>query len=350
MEIGQVLSSLTNAFGFLGPISYKYGMLIGDVEIKGKVVLGPMAGVTTVAYRDFMKPFGVGLSYSEMISDCGIAFGNKRTYDYLETSEIDHPVGLQIFGFDAATAEKSIAIIEKEAKYDILDINLGCPVYKVTKTGAGSSWLKRPEELEEYMKRIVAASHKPVTAKIRLGWDESSINVFDVSKRLERAGVKAISVHCRTKAQGYAGNADYQAIAGLKEQLSVPLIVSGDIFTALDAKKAIDVTHADMVMVARGGLGHPYLVTQINALLEKGETLPDPSLEQQVAWAKQFSEMLIALHGEETAIRELRGLIPHFFSGFPGHKAVRNQIATRTNSKSDLFMALDWLLERVGRL
>ena len=126
MEIGQVLSSLTNAFGFLSPISYKYGVLIGDVEIKGKVVLGPMAGVTTVAYRDFMKPFGVGLSYSEMISDCGIAFGNKRTYDYLETSEIDHPVGLQIFGFDAATAEKSIAIIEKEAKYDISPLYPSC--------------------------------------------------------------------------------------------------------------------------------------------------------------------------------------------------------------------------------
>lgn len=321
-------------------------MKIGDVEIKGKVVLGPMAGVTTVAYREFMKPFGVGLSYSEMISDCGIAFGNKRTYDYLGTSEMDHPVGLQIFGFDAATAEKAIAIIEKEADYEILDVNLGCPVYKVTKTGAGSSWLKKPEELEEYMKRIVAASHKPVTAKIRLGWDEESINVFEVAKRLERAGVAAISVHCRTKAQGYAGAADYEAIRGLKEQLSVPLIVSGDIFTAQDAKKAVDITHADLVMVARGGLGHPYLVTQINALLLSGEILDDPTLLQQVEWAKQFSEMLIALHGEETAIRELRGLIPHFFAGFPGHKAVRNQIATRTNSKDDLFKTFDWLLTR----
>ncbi len=324
------------------------GMFIGNVEIKGKVVLGPMAGVTTVAYRDFMKPFGVGLSYSEMISDCGIAFGNKRTFDYLETSKIDHPVGLQIFGFDAATAEKAIGLIEQNSEYDILDVNLGCPVYKVTKTGAGSSWLKKPEELEEYMKRIVAASHKPVTAKIRLGWDENSINVFDVSKRLERAGVQAISVHCRTKAQGYAGTADYNAIAGLKEQLSIPLIVSGDIFTAEDAKKAIEITHADMVMVARGGLGHPYLVTQINALLERGEVLPDPGLAEQIAWAKQFSEMLIDLHGEDAAIKELRGLIPHFFSGFPGHKAVRNQIATRTNSKADLFMAFDWLEQRVG--
>ena len=324
------------------------GMFIGNVEIKGKVVLGPMAGVTTVAYRDFMKPFGVGLSYSEMISDCGIAFGNKRTFDYLETSKIDHPVGLQIFGFDAATAEKAIALIEQNSEYDILDVNLGCPVYKVTKTGAGSSWLKKPEELEEYMKRIVAASHKPVTAKIRLGWDENSINVFDVSKRLERAGVQAISVHCRTKAQGYAGTADYHAIEGLKEELSIPLIVSGDIFTAEDAKKAIEITHADMVMVARGGLGHPYLVTQINALLERGEILPDPGLAEQIAWAKQFSEMLIDLHGEDAAIKELRGLIPHFFSGFPGHKAVRNQIATRTNSKADLFMAFDWLEQRVG--
>ena len=319
-------------------------MNIGGIEIKGKVVLAPMAGVTSLAYREFMKPFGVGLSYSEMISDCGIAFGNRRTYEYLETSEIDHPVGLQIFGYSADIAEKAIAIIEKEATYDILDVNLGCPVYKVTKTGSGSSWLRKEEELEEYIRRIVVASHKPVTAKIRLGWDDDSINVFSVAERLQRAGVAAIGIHCRTKAQGYAGKANYEAIRGLKSKISVPLIVSGDIFNAQDAKAAVEITGADMVMVARGGLGHPYLVTQINALLEEGVELPDPSLEQQVEYAKRFSEMLIALRGETVAIKELRGLIPHFFAGFPGYKATRNQIATRTNSKKDLFLTLNGIL------
>jgi nifR3 family TIM-barrel protein len=193
-------------------------MKIGDLEIKGHVILGPMAGVTTLAYREFMKPFGVALSYSEMVSDCGLVYENKKTYEYLATSEVDRPVGIQLFGFDAEKTCRAIEICEKEAEYDVLDINLGCPVFKVTKTGAGSAWLKKPNDLYYYMKKICETSHKPVTAKIRLGWDEKNINVFEVAKGLELAGVKAITIHCRTSKQGYSGVADYKAIAGLKKR------------------------------------------------------------------------------------------------------------------------------------
>ena len=149
-------------------------MKIKNIEIQGHVILGPMAGVTTLAYRDFMKPFGVGLSYSEMISDCGIDYGNSRTFEYLQTSKLDRPVGLQLFGFSAQNAVKAIEIIEKCADFDILDINLGCPVFKVTKTGAGSARLKDPVALEEYMKEICRVSTKPDSAKNRHGGDEKS--------------------------------------------------------------------------------------------------------------------------------------------------------------------------------
>ncbi|MCH4211107.1 MAG: tRNA-dihydrouridine synthase family protein, partial [Bacilli bacterium] len=170
-------------------------MKIADIEIKTPVILAPMAGVTTLAYREFMKPFGVGLSYSEMISDCGLVYGNALTREYAKTSKIDHPVGLQLFGNDPAIAKKAIAILEGIASYDILDVNLGCPVYKVTKTGAGSAMLKDPNTLYTYMREVVSSSHKPVSAKIRLGWDSQSINVREVASLLEKTGVSLISIH-----------------------------------------------------------------------------------------------------------------------------------------------------------
>jgi len=311
-------------------------MRIGDLEINGKVILGPMAGITTLAYREFMKPFGVALSYSEMISDCGIAYENKRTYEYLKTSELDSPVGLQLFGFDIKNTAKAIEIVQNEAIYDVLDINLGCPVHKVTKTGAGSSWLRNIDGLRDYMHEVCRISTKPVTAKIRLGWDENSINVFEVSKALEEVGVKAVTVHCRTKEQGYSGKANYHAVSGLKETLSIPLIVSGDIFTLDDAIKCVNETNADGVMVARGGVGNPYLVTQIDHYFKTGEKLPSPTVRDQLAYARSYASMLIRMKGEEMAIRELKGILPHFFSGFPGYKKIRLSLTTNMSNEKEM--------------
>ena len=325
-------------------------MKIGDIELDGNVILGPMAGITTLAYREFMKPFGVALSYSEMISDCGIAYGNKRTMDYLATSKKERPVGLQLFGFDIKNSAKAIEIMQNSAEYDVLDLNFGCPVFKVTKTGAGSSWLRRPEELKAYVTEIVRISKKPVTAKIRLGWDDKSINVFEISSILQEAGVAAITVHCRTKEQGYSGKADYAAIKGLKETLRIPLIVSGDIFTLDDAIKSVNETHADGVMVARGGVGNPYLITQIDHYFKTGERLPDPTGLQQVEYAEQFAKMLIDLKGEEIAIRELRGILPHFFFGNPGYKKLRVFVASKMTTKADLEAALNGYKEEAKRI
>ncbi|MBR1847291.1 MAG: tRNA-dihydrouridine synthase [Bacilli bacterium] len=309
---------------------------IGNVELNGNVILGPMAGITSLAYREFMKPFGVALSYSEMISDCGIAYENQKTLDYLKTSELDVPVGLQLFGFDIKNSAKAIQIIENCAKFDILDLNFGCPVHKVTKTGAGSSWLRDIPKLFEYTKAICELSKKPVTAKIRLGWDDQSINVFEVSEALEKAGVKAITVHCRTKEQGYSGKADYHAISGLKEILQIPLFVSGDIFALDDAINSVNITHADGVMVARGGVGNPFLITQIDHYFKTGERLPDSTVADQIRYARAYAQKLIDLKGEDIAIRELKGILPHFFSGFPGYKKFRLAFTINMSNKNEM--------------
>ena len=157
------------------------------IELEGQILLAPMAGVTNLAYRRFMKPFGVALTYSEMISDCGLVYGNKQTLEYIRTTPDERPVALQLFGSSIESSVKAIEILERAADYDILDINIGCPVYKVTRTGAGSAWLKRPDELFEYLKAVVQASHKPVTVKIRLGWDQNSINVHEIVPLIEKA-------------------------------------------------------------------------------------------------------------------------------------------------------------------
>lgn len=309
---------------------------IGDIELNGKVILGPMAGVTTLAYREFMKPFGVALSYSEMISDCGIDYGNSRTLTYLATSNIDRPVGLQLFGYDKDNLVKAIGYVEEKAEYEILDINLGCPVHKVTKTGAGSAWLKNPPALYEMMRAVVSASHKPVTAKVRLGWDEEHITIFEVVEALEEAGVSMITVHARTTSQLYEGEPNYELIRDLRGKMNIPLCVSGNIFKPEDALKAMEITGADYVMVARGGLGNPRLVTNINLALEGKELLPQPTVLEQCDWAEDFSMRLIEQCGERQALMMLRGLAPHFFKGFPGYKKVRANISMSINTKEDL--------------
>jgi nifR3 family TIM-barrel protein len=309
---------------------------IGNIELSSPVVLAPMAGVSTLPYREFMKPFGVALSYSEMISDCGLSYGNKETYEYFKTSKKERPIGLQIFGYSLDYALKAIKILEEQADYDILDINLGCPVYKVTKQGAGSAWLKKPSSLYTYMRAICEASYKPVTAKIRLGWDENSINVKEVASLLEKAGCEGIAIHCRTAKQGYLGKADYSAIKDFHKVISIPFGVSGDIYSPEDAKLAMDISGADYVLVARGGLGHPNLVSDIISYLKDGTYDKTIDVLKQTQYAQSFAKMLVDYEGERRAIPQLRGLIPHFFSGFPGYKRIRLAITDNIHSYADL--------------
>lgn len=315
---------------------------IADTEISSQVVLGPMAGITSQAYRLFVKPFGIGLSFTEMISDCGLFYQNQNTFTYLPTQITDHPIGIQLFGSKIENAIKAIEIIQNAGvPYEFIDLNFGCPVTKVTKTGAGSSWLKKPQKLQDYVASIVAYSKRPITAKIRLGWDDEQINFSEVVQRLEKAGVSAITIHARTTTQMYSGKANWELLSGLKSTMRVPLIISGDIFTLDDAIKALEITKADAVMVARGAVGNPHLIRQIDTYLKTGERLPDATLGEQINYLKAYIDLLIEEKGERQAIMILRGIAPKFFNGFPGMKTVKNEIATSIETKSDLEAILD---------
>lgn len=308
---------------------------IGNVELSSRIILGPMAGVTSLAYREFMKPFGVGLSVTEMVSDCGLNYGNQNTLKYIKTGNIDHPVAIQLFGAKYEQMVQSIdVLINSKEKFELIDINLGCPVPKVTNSGAGSALLKDLNYLKTYMTAIVNKSPVPVTAKIRLGWDENSINVFETIKILESCGVSAIAVHARTRSQLYSGKANYELIRDLQLKMNVPLIISGDIFTLDDAIIALDITKAQFVMVARGGVGNPKLITQINEYLEHNKRISDVNIDENVQNLLTFTTMLIDEKGEYSAMKIMRGLAPKFF-WWPGSKKLRIELS-QINTFEDL--------------
>ena len=314
---------------------------IGNVEIKSRVVLAPMAGITSLAYRNFMKPFGVGLVVTEMVSDCGLIYGNDKTIEYLKTTKEERPVAIQLFGGDAENICEAIDIVLKEnPNVDIIDINLGCPVPKVTKTGAGSALLKDPKKLYEYMKKICDYSPLPVTAKIRLGWDEKSINFMENIEALERAGVKAIGLHTRTAKQGYSGKANYEIIRGLQAKMNVPLIISGDIYTLEDTLQFLDISGATAVMVARGGVGHPRLIEQLNHYFETHEKLPEATIEENIEYLLRFTDMLIEEKGEYKAMMLLRGIATKFFDGYPNTKKIKNALAQTLTTRESLMRIL----------
>lgn len=315
---------------------------IGNVEINGKVVLAPMAGFTSLGYRNFMKPFGVALTVTEMVSDCGIIYDNKKTIEYLKTTEFERPVAIQLFGSSAETICKAMdKVLEFNPNIDIFDVNLGCPAPKVTKTGAGAALLKDPKKLEEMFSKICKHSKIPVTAKIRLGWDDSSINFMENVKALEKAGIAAISIHARTKTSGYAGKPKFNLLENLRNEMKVPLIVSGDIYTLNDAIKAINITKADAVMVARGGVGNPKLITQINEYFENNKIIDNSSLEENKRYIIELADKLIEEKGEFTAMLNMRAIAPKFLNAFPNMKKAKNKLASALTTRDSLIRILN---------
>lgn len=311
---------------------------IGNVEIPGNVVLAPMAGVTSYAYRVFMAPFGVSLSVTEMISDCGIIYGNEETLRYLPKKGDPRPIALQLFGGEKENLVKAIETIQsiKDVDYDILDLNLGCPVPKVTRNNGGSAWLKDEDRLIDMLQEVVKASKHPVSVKIRLGWDDESINFMRLIPKMEKAGVSMIAVHFRTTKQLYGGIARYELGQDLRSKMTVPLVISGDIFTLEDAIKGMEITGADAVMVARGGMGNPHLIKQIDHYYKNGEKLPDISLKEQIQNLRTFAKLLIEEKGEKVAINNLRGIASHFLSGYANTKQFRVKISQTMTSIEDL--------------
>ena len=315
---------------------------LGNIEIKGKVVLAPMAGFTSTGFRKYMKPFGVSLAYSEMVSDMGLIYGNKETLTYLNSDENERPLGIQLFGSDPKNMAEAAKIVEKYTnKFDFFDINAGCPVNKVTRSGAGSALLKNPEVLAEMVRVLKANTDKPVTVKIRLGWDNSHINFMEVIKLVEDAGVDAIAIHARTTKELYMGTPHYELLKDLQSKMRVPLIVSGNIYTLDDAINAINITGAQAVMVARGIVGNPTLIRQINEYYKTGERIESASLNEQKEYCLELARFLIEEKGEERAMKIYRSMAPKFFVGFPDSKALRSKLAQDMSTYHFLKEALD---------
>lgn len=308
-----------------------------NYKIDSKVILAPMAGFTFYSYRKFMQMFGVGISYSEMVSDHGLVYDNKQTIAYLKTDNLEHPFGIQLFGHDSKTINGAIDIIVKEkVACDFIDINLACPVKKVTKQGSGSSLLKDLDYLKKMMKEIIQHSPFPITAKIRLGIDDEHLNFKEVIQVLQDLGVKMIAIHARTAKQLYSGKARYELLKDIKKDMTIPLIISGDIFTLDDAIHALKITNADGVMIARGGVGNPTLIRQINQYFKDGTRLDDADLDTQKQYCLTLAKMMCEDMGEEKAMRVFKSIGPKFFNGFKNSKNIRVSIASKINTYNEL--------------
>ena len=320
---------------------------IGGLEIGGRVVLGPMSGYTTPAYRDFMKPFGVALSYTEMVSDMGCIFGMRTTREFIEFGE-SHPTGVQLFGSSPENLVKAAEYALKvNPKIAFVDVNMGCPVHKVNRTGAGCVLMKEPKKCGDIIRALKSAVDVPVTAKIRLGWSSGTVNFRNVVSELESAGADAICIHPRTREEQYGGKPHYDLVEGIGKEMSVPLIISGNIYLLDDAIEAVRSTGAEGVMVARGGLGNPFLCTQIDRYFRTGERLPNPNVHQQVEWCKQLSDMIIDELGMDAAMRRLRSYVPHFIAGCYRSRESRNRL-TQIDSRESLFGLLDEIDSKMG--
>lgn len=306
-------------------------MKIGNIEV-GKVICAPMAGITNVVYRKIAKEYGASLVYTEMVSDKALCFNSENTYKMIEIDEGEHPVSLQLFGGEKEYLVKAVKILNN-TKADIIDINMGCPVPKVIKSQAGSFWLKNLVDSKEKIKAIVEASNKPVTAKIRIGWDESSINVVETAKMLEEAGVSAIAVHGRTKSQLYAGKAKLEYIKMVKDAVKIPVIGNGDIRSVEDAKRMFEETNCDAVMIGRGALGNPWLFKQINHYLETGIILENPSAFDKIDLCIRHALELCKIKEESVAIKEMRTHACYYVKGMHNSTNLKNEINKIDNYK-----------------
>ena len=313
---------------------------LGEFNIKGKVVLSPMAGYTSEGYRKYLNSFGVDICVTEMVSDMGLIYKNKETETYVKFEKDRSLTGVQLFGSNPENLAKAATIaLDLNPNIDFFDINMGCPVPKVTKTGAGSSLMLHPSLCGDIIRAITKVTDKPVTAKIRLGYNE--VNFKDVIKELEKAGVAAIGIHARTRKELYSGEPHFDLLKDLRKEMNIPLIVSGNIYTLDDAIKALDLTGAEAVMVARGGVGNPFLIKQIQRYFENGERLPNPSFLEQCEYCLELAKSMVEEKGELTAMRIYRSIAPKFFSGFANSRILRTVLATSLTDYASLVRILE---------
>ena len=314
---------------------------IGNVEIKNKIVLAPMAGISNTSYRTIIKEMGAGLIFAEMVSDKAIMYDNQATIELLQMRESERPIAQQIFGSDEASFVIAAKKIVELMHPDILDINMGCPVPKIAlKSQAGASLLKDPDKIERIVSAVVKSVDIPVTVKIRAGWDSSSINCVEVAKRIESAGASAITLHARTRAQGYSGHADWSLIKKVKEAVNIPVIGNGDVLSCYDAKRMLDETKCDAVMIGRGVLGNPWLINECVEYLENGTIPKEITPKEKIEMLKRHFSLLTMDKGEKLALLEIRTHALWYIKGLPGSAAIKNQIC-KTKESKELFNILD---------
>ncbi len=319
-------------------------MKIGNVELENRVFLAPMAGVTDMPFRVLCKEQSCGLVYTEMVSAKGMHYDDTKSTQLTLLDEKEKPGAVQIFGSDPEImAEVAAKLSESDAS--IIDINMGCPAPKITKNGEGSALMKRPELAAKIVKAVVGASKKPVTIKIRAGWDDSSINALEIAQLAQDNGASAIAVHGRTREQYYSGKADWNIIKKVKQAVSIPVIGNGDVTTPMDAKRLFEETGCDAIMVGRGAQGNPWIFKQINSYLEAGEIISAPTPEEKIQTIIRHLNMLIAYKGEKTGILEMRSHIAWYIKGLRDASYTKQKIFTLTD-KDEIINLLQNFLQR----
>ena len=300
---------------------------IGNVEIKNRIVLAPMAGISNTSYRKIIKEMGAGLIYAEMVSDKAIMYSNEKTFDLLKMDEMERPITQQIFGSDVESFVTAAKIIEEKMHPDIIDINMGCPVPKVAlRAQAGSALLKNPDKIYDIVLNVVNAVPIPVTVKIRSGWDSKHINAVSVAKKIEQAGASAIAIHARTRSQGYAGIADWNIIKEVKENVNIPVIGNGDIKNCFDAKRMLDETKCDAVMIGRAALGNPWIIKDCVNYLEDG-TLPEKViLEEKLDMILKHIKYLKKIKNDKVANLEMRTHIGYYLKGVKKANVLKQKV------------------------
>lgn len=298
---------------------------IGNVTLDNPLVLAPMAGVTDLPFRLLCKEHGVGLVCMEMVSAKAIYYKNKNTEQLLEIYPQERPVSLQLFGSDADIIAEMAAKIE-DRPFDILDFNMGCPVPKVVNNGEGSALMKNPKLVEEILTKLVRAVKKPVTVKIRKGFDEEHVNAVEIARIAESCGVAAVAVHGRTRQQYYSGHADWNIIRQVKEAVQIPVIGNGDLHTAEDVCRMKEQTGCDGFMIGRGAQGNPWIFEQILHKLETGEELPRPTVQEVTEMVMRHARLQVEIKGEYTGMREIRKHAAWYTAGYRNSSKLRGKI------------------------
>ena len=319
---------------------------IGNVEINKRMVLAPMAGISNKAFLSLAKEFGAGLVVTEMISDKGIEHRNAKTLSMLDFDGIPNPLSIQIFGGDATTLVEAAKFVEAHTTADIIDINMGCPVPKVTKNESGSRLLLDPDKIYDVVSAVASSVALPITVKMRTGWDNEHLFPVENALAAEKAGAGAVAMHGRTRAQMYEGSANWDILAQVASKMTIPFIGNGDVRTPEDAKRMLDETGVDAVMIGRAALGNPWMLKRTSHFLETGEDLPEPTIAEKIETAKIHLVRLTDLKGDDIGSREFRQHAAYYLKGAPRAAKVKLAI-NQANTSAEIVAIFDDYLKNL---